>query len=929
MSAVTAHFHGSDYVLGNIDPGGIRSLSVPTAGYDPGDPHLTVQGEAFGEIVNAAAVAAASTPPDPPQLPLSCVYSTQTAQATIITCTVSAFGGVPITSVKVIASPLSGTQTTISLGTLSGGQTAQATFTYTASGLRGQILAQGTADQPVNSNVLLYPVANQPPTPGNPPNCTAEGALADAQPYPPIAGNGTVIVKTQAGCQTFVSHTDKYITGLTVLDYGEALKQNGPLIVAANILPDTSTTQLNWTLAVTPNINTQIPVTQAGLTCNFQPTASLLTVPKDGGLGTVTMAVEPNCQWSSTVDSPTSGAFVRFISGPPPYLIVPPCCTTGPGSVQYLIDANPTGADRTFTLRVGGKVLSGVQLGSAPPCTYSAAATGTLQFAYSGGSGGINITGSPSTCASSLSNSASWLTFTGNVQSGSGTWAAAFTAAANLKLNASSPQRTANLVVSAPASGSGTPFSQSFTVTQAGLQCSFTVPSKPFSIPVAGIPQNQPQTFTVGVTNSACPWTAGSSTPFVHVVNDGVTQTGKTSYTVPYWADASTTKIQRPAYVQVGDQTYGGAQAGDDPPTVTVTAPANDVTREQGSVLPISWSYTGDPGNLKIELVPIGGTDNVLVAASIAPNVPGGIVYSIFAGHPVGQFRIRITPQHGSPALSTAIVSIVGVYLTSPNTGEIAARVVGGERQDIPVTWKFYDPNHILGDTVTVSVLEQQGDQLVGFPSAVKFPIKDGRGSASAGSFLLKGGDKYKIQLATQKGPYESISSGYLTVPDFSFVVPGDPFGPGGPLQLKTNPINVTVHRWGTVGSKIATVNITKENAQGPPSYVYSETPNAALPPDGGTYPVNFPPAKQQSGEIYWITITTDLPQYTNTGKVIFPPATDKIKIITPTGSYASGANIDITWQLIPPNGSPIGLVSKIELLDDNKPVGAAVLPDP
>jgi hypothetical protein len=526
---------------------------------------------ALASSVQLQAATGPSTPPDPPQLSLSCVYSTQTAQATVITCTVTGLGGVPINGVTVIASSSGGDYRQVAVGTLTAGQTAQATFSYSSAGFAGSIWAQGTADQGLFfSNYLSYPTANQPPTPGAPGTCSAEAGIADAQPYPAVAGGGSVIVKTQVGCYTDVFLPQPQLTGLKGLDYGGGVgSRTASFLLDANILTDVSTPDRSWYLQVNTKsgINTtHIPVTQAGLSCNFQPVASLLTVPASGYLGTITMSVEPNCQWTQSVVIPTDATVHLFALGPPPY-VGPPPISTGPGAIQYLVDATNSATDLTFTLRVGGKIITGVQRGTAPPpCTYSAAATGSLPIGFSGGSAGINITASPSACTSSVSNdSPSWLTLSG--ASNSGSWTDGLTAASNIiKLNASTPQRTAHVVVTGTSSTSSTPFSQSFSITQSGLQCSFTAPSTPFSIPAAGIPQSQPQSFPVGVTNPACQWTASSSTSFVHVVNDGVTQTGKTAYTVQYWADPNTTTTQRPASVQAGDQTVDFKEEGSNPP---------------------------------------------------------------------------------------------------------------------------------------------------------------------------------------------------------------------------------------------------------------------------------------------------------------------------------------------------------------------------
>src|SRR5439155_10216040 len=56
---------------------------------------------------------------------------------------------------------------------------------------------------------------------------------------------------------------------------------------------------------------------------------------------------------------------------------------------------------------------------SPPPCAYSATATGSLPIGFFGGGAGIDITASPSTCTSSVSNdSPAWLTLSDSSNSG-------------------------------------------------------------------------------------------------------------------------------------------------------------------------------------------------------------------------------------------------------------------------------------------------------------------------------------------------------------------------------------------------------------------------------------------------------------------------------------------------------------------------------
>jgi hypothetical protein len=378
----------------------------------------------------------AATPPDPPQLGLTCPPS-----STVVTCTVTASGGVPINNVAVTASPTSGTQQIVSFGTMTGGSTGLATFTY-SSAFAGVIIAQGTADQPVRSGSLQF-AAGQAPTQLQPPGCTAEAAVADALPYPVSGANGSVTVKSQDSCRTFVSLAPKSLVGLAVLDYGGGLgNRSVPLIVGSNIMPDQSTGPVDWTLLVTVQSGL-VPVnpsaSQAGLTCQFQPSPSFLTVPAAGAIGTISMSTGPSCLWSHYgPDSTQPGyGFAMLIQPPAPGQMggpLPACCSTGPGIVYYDIGANLSDTGRTFVLFAGGKTINGQQAGPAPPSPtlacpsnngtkgvqYSSALTATsgdppYTFALTGGSLPAGLTLNPSGAISGTPATAGTSNFTAQV----------------------------------------------------------------------------------------------------------------------------------------------------------------------------------------------------------------------------------------------------------------------------------------------------------------------------------------------------------------------------------------------------------------------------------------------------------------------------------------------------------------------------------
>jgi Kre9/KNH-like N-terminal Ig-like domain len=362
--AAHARFNGFDYPLGVVAPGDSVPLTVPRAdAADARQSAIHVEAEAFGEIIRATAVAATSTPPDPPQLLLSC-----SANASNLVCTVNNPGQVDVGSVSITASGAGGgffQQTP--LGTVAAGSSAQASFPANFLGLIGAI---GTADQPVSSNTLAFIALNQPPVQRQPPSCTGEAALADAQPYSGGAANGNITIKTQAGCFTEMWTDNNGVPGLTSLDNetGGTGSRTAGFTMSANAVPDSSTSARggNFQLKVGNVFFVQrlIPVTQSGLTCNFQPSFSPQPAPMAAGPVTMNMNVAADCEWTVLPPDVLGPLTIQL-----PSTFFTPGYATGPGAIPGQLSANTTGANRTFSMTAGGQTVTGTQLGSAGSLT--------------------------------------------------------------------------------------------------------------------------------------------------------------------------------------------------------------------------------------------------------------------------------------------------------------------------------------------------------------------------------------------------------------------------------------------------------------------------------------------------------------------------------------------------------------------------------
>jgi hypothetical protein len=457
-----------------------------------------------------------------------------------------------------------------------------------------------------------------------------------------------------------VSDTGNVLQATAASDSGLVIK-----VVASNSSVDA--TPARFALA------SSRPMAASVCAVTVSPT-SIVFPATQGPTESFTYTIPPGCSFLSLSDNGSPNPFAAGV-----YPNLSP--DLNPGTYTFAMISTETNSSGKAYIEYLAFYAQGVQVSptitltqpsTGPTCTYSASSTSGLSLPYSGGSGGITITASPSTCASSISGSASWINFTGAV-SGTGTWTANFTVSQpNIQLNASTTARSASLVVSAPASGSGTAFSQSFTVTQAGLQCTATLPSTPFSVPAAGIPQSSPQSFAVGLSNSACQWTATTGSPgLLYVVNDGVMQTGKTSYTVQYWAKPNPGTASA-LYMAVDGETEDGFYVANE---LKITKPAQGDQIVTGEQLVVTWTYSG--------AAKVTGKFELLFGGNVVPlaNMPAAqpldanpaqisvLIPATFAAKGSG-YTVRITPSDKSTPVSSGVFTISNPTFTAMVTAD-------------------------------------------------------------------------------------------------------------------------------------------------------------------------------------------------------------------------------------------------------------------
>jgi hypothetical protein len=138
-----------------------------------------------------------------------------------------------------------------------------------------------------------------------------------------------------------------------------------------------------------------------------------------------------------------------------------------------------------------------------------------------------------------VSSAPAWVAITGGA-SGSGSGTVRYSVAAN----AGTQQRQSMIVAGG----------KSFTITQAGVPCTYTLTPKSASF------DNRPGngSFSLTTTGASCTWTVTSASTWIFVVS-ALSGTGST--TVNYLVYPNGTGASRTATIGIGGQTYTVSQA--------------------------------------------------------------------------------------------------------------------------------------------------------------------------------------------------------------------------------------------------------------------------------------------------------------------------------------------------------------------------------
>lgn len=286
------------------------------------------------------------------------------------------------------------------------------------------------------------------------------------------ASSGSVNVSAGSGCAWTATSAVGWIT------IAAGASGTGSGTVSFNVAANSSTTYRTGILTIAGHAYT---VTQAGtVDCTYAITPLSKSAAAAGDSGVISVTAGASCAWTAS----STASWLTVTSG---------SSGTGFGSVNYSVAAN-TGASRTASLLVAGKIFTVAQSGGGP-CTYSISPSAKA-VGRSGESFNVTVT-TDAACSWSAASTNLWMRVTaGSLGKGNGT--VGVTVGANLIPS----ERTGTMIIAG----------QTFTVIQEEATCTYSVtPGAPtFGSAGGTIP------LWVG-TYDACSWTASASAAWVSI----------------------------------------------------------------------------------------------------------------------------------------------------------------------------------------------------------------------------------------------------------------------------------------------------------------------------------------------------------------------------------------------------------------------------
>ncbi|MDQ6664855.1 MAG: hypothetical protein M3Z23_10725 [Acidobacteriota bacterium] len=390
-------------------------------------------------------------------------------------------------------------------------------------------------------------------------------------------------------------------------------------------------------------INSQaFTINQEAAKCDFLLTPASESVPASGGAFSIRVAT--SCTWTAT-------------AGDPWIAITQPAAATGNGAFSFTVAANSGASARSGSIAIGPAVFPISQAGAV--CTIALSAQG-VSVSSAAQNGTFSVTANAGCTVSALPD-VPWITAVVNMT----------TVSYSVSANPSGQSRSGNILVGG----------QKFTITQAGVACTFTLSPAMIVIPASGGAGK-----IAIATADGCAWTVQNQIAFVVNITPA-SGTGSGSITVnvgPQTSGSGRTGILLVAGTQVTVSQAAGAIGGIRvfPLGIVNGASFSGDAVSPGEILSIFGSSLGpDPANTNAPFFPtsLAGT-RVLFDDTPAPVIftsagqVSAIVPYALARSSTTQVRVEYRGNLSDPvpiAVATSSPAIFTLAATGKGQGAI------------------------------------------------------------------------------------------------------------------------------------------------------------------------------------------------------------------------------------------------------------------
>ena len=353
--------------------------------------------------------------------------------------------------------------------------------------------------------------------------------------------------------------------------------------------------------------------------------------PAEGGGGSVSVEADDGCDWTATA---TVG-WIHLAAGG----------GTGGRTIIFNVDPNPNTTTRTGRIDVAGSTFTVTQAGVA--CSYTVSPA-SASIGASAGSGSFTVS-SPTGCSWTATSNASWITL--GTTSGSGNRTVSYSVAAN----SSTSSRTGTVTVGG----------KTFTITQAGVACTYTV--SPASASVGA--STGSGSFTVNCPGS-CSWTATSNASWLTL---GAVRSGSGTGTVSYTVAANSSTSSRTGTVTVGGKTFTITQAG---AAVTCTYTLSPSSASFGASTS-SGSFTINcPGSCSWTAT--SNASWITLGAVRSGSGSGTVSYTVAANSSTSSRTGTVTVAGRTFTITQAGAAVTCTYTVSPASASVGASAGSG-----------------------------------------------------------------------------------------------------------------------------------------------------------------------------------------------------------------------------------------------------------